>query len=59
MAFKVPKRNEKVFACGLGHNRETFARFEFCPDCGTRIGQEEMEVEELCCDLCLSPVSPA
>jgi hypothetical protein len=31
MAFKVPKRKEKVFARGLGHNRETFARFEFCP----------------------------
>ncbi len=59
MAFKVLKRKEKVFACGLGHNREAFARFEFCPDCGRKIGQEEIEVEELCCDRCLSPVSPA
>ena len=54
MAFKVPKRKEKVFARGLGHNRETFARFEFCPDCGTRIGQEEMEVES-CAATCVFP----
>jgi hypothetical protein len=59
MAFKVLKRKGQVFCCGPGRNREAFARFEFCPDCGRKIKQEEIEVEELCCDWCLSPVSPA